>query len=159
MKVTPKTEEDLAKEGLGARELLRDGVYDFEVAEATEETSSKTGADMIKLKLTVFDSKGFPRTVFDYLMEGAMAYKMLHFAESTGLTRQYNSGELSAFDCENKTGRLKIGKEPARGEYRAKNNVVDYEPPATRPLAAKPAAAPAARAKAPVDDIDDQIPF
>jgi hypothetical protein len=165
MKVTPKTEEELAAEGSGPIELLRDGVYDFEVALAEERTSNKTGQEMIELQLRVFGPNGQAKKVYDYLIEGAMSYKVKHFAEAVGLTRAYEAGELSAYDCEGKQGRAKIGREPARDGYQAKNRVIDYEvaTAAARPAQAA-ARAPARSAAQPArrhspSDIDDEIPF
>jgi hypothetical protein len=161
MRLNPKTDEEFAKEGSGPRELLRDGTYDFDVHEATEGVSS-TGNDMITVTLNVYDQHGVARKIYDYLVDGAMGWKVRHCAEACGLLSRYEAGHLDADDLVGKQGRVKIGRESARGDYAAKNRVVDYvaDKSARPPSQAAPAgakSAPAARQAA--RDIDDEIPF
>jgi hypothetical protein len=136
------------------------GTYDFEVELAEDETSKASGRDQMKLTLLVFNTKGEQRKVFDYLgADEKSQWKVRHFCAAVGLIAEYESGELDAWDCQGKTGKLNLALRPARGEYGPSNSVRDYiEAEAT---AAKPAARPAAARKAvPAGTIeDDSIPF
>lgn len=119
MRFTPKTEEEVQQES-----LLPDGVYDFEVAQATDKLSQK-GADMIEIKLRVFYEDSH-RVITDYLLE-AMLWKLKHFCEATGLSGEYASGALSSQMCVHRAGRVKLRIEKDKtGKYKDKNSVVDY---------------------------------
>lgn len=119
MKFEAKSEEQIQKES-----LLPAGEYDFEVIEAKDTQSKKSGADMIALNLKVFR----PDTGFvyarDYLM-AAMAFKLVHFAKSTGLTDAYDKGELTGELCMGRCGRVRLIVEEQAG-YAPKNSVKDY---------------------------------
>jgi hypothetical protein len=117
MKFTPKTDEQLSSEN-----LLPEGIYPFEVAEASNQTS-KAGNPMIKLKLLVYHEDS-PRVIFDYIME-KMPFKLKHFCKVTDQLQRYNAGTLEAHDCAGKTGSVKIAIEEATG-YPSKNVVQDY---------------------------------
>lgn len=118
MKFQPKTENEIANEN-----LIEPGEYDFEVVAAFDKVS-KSGNDMIELKLRVFAER--ERVINDFLLE-KIAYKLRHFAEATGLLDTYNSGDLIADDCVGKAGRVKIGiQKDKTGAYPDKNTVNDY---------------------------------
>lgn len=121
MKFQPKTEKQIIEEG-----LLPAGVYGFEVYEATDKTS-KTGNDMIELKLRLFDDEGNSRgMVTDYLLE-KLAYKLRHAAVACDLESNYENGDLAAIDFSGKIGEVKIRvQEDKTGQYPAKNVVADY---------------------------------
>lgn len=160
MKFTPKSEADIQASS-GSFDPWPSGTYDFEVAEA-EDTTSKAGNDMIKLTLYVFNPEGKRRTVFDYLL-ASIEYKLRHAAEACGLLSAYEQGMLEAFDFTGKTGRLKLGVQPAKDGYDAKNTVRDYvkddgstaeEPAPKRWEAPRRKSEPAA-----AGNIDDEIPW
>lgn len=147
MKFTPKSEKEIQDEN-----LFPAGVYPFEVVKAEDETS-KSGNEMIHLKLRVFSGA---RTQFvdDYLLE-SMAYKLRHAAVTLGLESEYESGRIAASDFEGKEGYLKlIIKKDKKGEYPDKNAVGDYveEPKSSGP--ATPKAGTGGE-----DDASDDIPF
>lgn len=119
MRFTPKTEDELARAS-----LLEAGVYPFEVLVASEGLS-KTGNEMIKLKLNVFGNSGEQVHVFDYLLE-KLEFKLRHFCETIGLLEKYEKGTLSEMDCEGKSGFVKIAIEPANDRFGPKNVVKDY---------------------------------
>jgi hypothetical protein len=120
MQFTPKTEKELAEEG-----LLKTDNYDFEVLNA-ENAISQKGNPMIKLKLNVFGPDGRGVHIFDYLME-AMAFKLRHFCDGAGLIEKYESGKLDAADCVGRTGKAFIRIESDKnGVYPDKNVVKDY---------------------------------
>lgn len=144
MKFAPKSEKEIAEEN-----LIKPGFYDFEVVDATEKTS-KSGNEMIELKLNVFDGDS-PRIVIDYLLE-SMAFKLRHAADACGLLPNYEAGSLLADDFKGKSGKLKIKIDKDKsGQYADKNGVGDY---VKREATAIPDGRPVAPA-----DLDDSIPF
>lgn len=154
MKFTAKSEEQIELEG-----LLPEGEYDFQVLEASDQISKK-GNEMIKLYLNVFDAQGKPRRVVDYIME-AFPKKLIHFCKHTGLEQSYASGSITAYECVDKTGRVRLTIEPA-GEYPAKNAVVDYVEGfkfAPKPATVKPAQPTAPEPIMLDTTADDDMPF
>lgn len=147
MLFNPKTENELQ-----ALNLLPDGTYKFHVDEAQDTKSKSSGADMIKLNLSIFDQNGKEHIVIDYLL-ASLLYKVLHFAETTELESKYSAGSLNAADCIGKTGYAKIytqiGQDKGDGtNYPNRNAVKDYVKKENAPVAQ------------PVDDfIDSEIPF
>lgn len=123
MRFTPKTNEELQREA-----LLEPGYYDFEVVSA-EDAVSKSGSEMIALKLRIFSDRG-ERSVRDWLLPN-MSYKLRHFAETTGLLPAYEAGTFNAEDCKGRTGRVLLKIETQEG-YQPKNSVRDYEKQAVR---------------------------
>ena len=147
MRFVPKSAEDADAFG-----LLKPGVYDFCVQSA-DDGVSKAGNEMIVVDLAIEDADGDVSVVRDYLVgSDGMAYKVRHFAESTGLVALYDKGDMPASAVKGAVGRCKIAIEPAKGEYRAKNKVVDYVAPQT-------AEAKAAIKKQTAELDDDSIPF
>lgn len=112
MKVTPKTEEEL-------NNVWPEGVYPFEVVDA-EETISKKGAEMIKLKLDF----GRGKVIFDYLMD-SFPPKIAHACRYMGLEAEYKAGYLPANVFVGKTGYAKLTKQES-DKYGVQNNVADY---------------------------------
>ena len=132
------------------------GVYDFEIAEAADDTSSK-GNDMISLKLHIYHSDGDRRTVFDYLLD-SIPHKLRHAAYACGLEKAYEAGNLIGADFYGKTGRAKIGIQPEKDGYQAKNVVRDYIVEKSSATTAPGTSARREPASAGVID-DDSIPF
>lgn len=147
MNFTPKTEKEIAE-----MNLIPAGEYDFEIIEANDKVS-KSGNDMIELKLKVFDHNGAERVMFDYLLE-QLAFKLRHAAEACNLVDRYNMGTLVANDFVNKSGRLKLGiQKDKTGAYPDKNTVADYITPKMVETMTAHAAQPAA------EMLSDSIPF
>ena len=120
MKFEPKTEEEI-----NTFSLCPEGEFSFEVLKA-EEKMSKKGNPMIELILKIWDDNGEIHTVYDYLME-AIVYKLKHFCDSTGLKEKYDNGELTDFDCELKTGKVKIIHQKDRNDSsKVRASVKDY---------------------------------
>ena len=151
MKFAPKTEKEVAEEG-----LLPKGEYSFEVMSAEDKVSKASGNEMIALKLHVFDDQGEPRIIFDYLLE-SMARKLRHAAEACGLLTEYESGGLDALDFVGKTGLVKIGiQQDKTGQYPDKNTVTDYvRRGSQQPTASKVPPGLLGEGK----PLDDEIPF
>jgi len=148
MKYTPKTEEQLADES-----LLDDGLYDFEIIDV-DDRPSKKGNDMITLKLAVFNNDGTQRHIYDYLVIGNPfgERRLRHAARTCGILDIYNSGNLTAQDFLDKSGRVLLKRQNGTSEYPAPKNIVsDYPAPGDD----KPAP-PVGPAK---DIINDDIPF
>lgn len=98
MKFTPKSEAEL-------RNTWDAGTYPFKVIEASDSVS-KSGKDMIVLKLRLFDGEN-TLTVMDYLGDWSM-YKIKHLCEACGLEDKYNAGEIVAFMFEDREGKVKL---------------------------------------------------
>lgn len=147
MQFTPKTEEEIIK-----GTLLPEGFYPFEVMDAEDKTS-KSGNEMIVLKLKVFGQDGSQRHVYDYLLE-SMALKLIHGAQTMGLEEKYNSGQLLAIDFLGRTGTVHLIIDDKQSTYDPKNSVKDYKKDAGE-VAGKQAESsqPAAQME------DDEIPF
>ena len=125
MKFTAKTDEEIKSEDKYAP--FEAGEYFFEVLEA-EDAVSSNGNDMIKINIKVFDN-GTERTtrIYDYLLE-AMLFKVKHFCDSTGLTKQYEAGELSSDLLVGQTGKVQLIIDTYKkdGEEKTTNKVKDY---------------------------------
>jgi hypothetical protein len=161
MRVTPISEEEAEAQSAN---LWPESEYDYEVRDASEETSKNTGNEMIKLEIWVFNQEGGRRLVFDYLVGGEKsAWKVRKFAASCGLLPQFEKGDLIAPEIVGRTGRCKLGIQPAKDGYQAKNVVRDYIKAASAPEAAPPSRLvprqSLSRVKTPAGDIDDEIPF
>jgi len=159
MRFQPRTEADIKAES-NQRNLWPKGTYDFEVVSASDEVS-KSGNDMIKLVLKVYDASGNSQMVWDYLLE-AMAAKLVHACDALGLNDRYDSGELDASDFDGKAGQVILYIQKGQNGYPDKNAVADYVRPkggaAAHAVTPRVPAAVAARAKG-GGDIDDEIPF
>lgn len=145
------------------------GEYNFEVTDAEDTESKSSGMEMIKLTLTIFDREGKSRKVFDYLTgDDRVQWKVRHFAEATGLVKNYEMGDLEAHHCQSRQGLCRIRIRPARDGYDAQNQVGDYIPAGE--LKATASAPRKAQVAYPMKgdkksyeqtskDLDDSIPF
>lgn len=145
MKITPKKEEELNNFS-----LFNEGIYNFEVLSA-EDTVSKSGNEMIKLKIRVSKPDYSTTIIFDYLLE-AIAYKIRHFAYAIGIGELYEKGNIDAIHCIGKIGQLELGIQqgqpnPNGGYYQDKNIVKDYIAEVKEPVTIES------------DFIDCEIPF
>lgn len=148
MKFKPKSAEQIKQEEKERKEafLWPVGEYSFEILEA-EEGLSNAGNQQIKAKVKLFKDDGKSQTVYDYLQpEGAMAHKLRHLSEASGLLTEYETGEIEDYQLVGKTGICKVGiNKDKTGQYPDRNGIVDY-------LVSPSKAAPKA-----VED--DEIPF
>ncbi len=127
MNFTPKTVEEIEteKREFATQSLLPKGWYDFEVMEAEDTKSKKSGKDMIKLKLRVFNPNGGEKHVYDYLIETAPTH-LFDFCESVGLENDYHAGTLTAQDCIGKSAKVKIAIDDKDENYEPKNVAKNY---------------------------------
>lgn len=150
MRFVPKTEEECSN-------LLVEGTYPFEILEA-EDTQSKAGNDMLKLKLGIDDGNGSQHGIIDYLVE-AVAFKLRHLADTVGLLKEYERGELKADMLVGRAGQCKIVVTPAKDNFAAKNSVRDYVKRGQKEvITPKVEAVKNGNTKA-RDNMDDEIPF
>lgn len=120
MKVTQRTDQELQN-----MNLIDPGQYPFEIIESVQRLS-KSGNEMIALKLKIWDINGHERIVFDYLLD-SMAHKVKSFCRSVGLLDKYESGELLPTDCLGKCGSLNLViQKDKTGQYSDRNSVKDY---------------------------------
>lgn len=146
MKIQPKKEEELSK-----FDLLPDGTYPFTVLESGEIPSKSVknkGRMMFAVKLNVHGPNG-DRHVYDYFADWFSEWKLKHFADTTGQSKEYEAGELNgdASAFAGRVGFVKLGQEPG-GKYKAKNVVDDYV------VKEQPK-----EANAPTPPEDDSVPF
>jgi len=144
MKFKPQTAEESAS---AERRPLRAGIYDAEVLEV-EETRSKAGNDMLKLKLGVFRPQGGQDWVYDYITD--TSYRLGQLMSACGLSEQYQKGEVHPDEFEGKCFKVTLKIDPARGEYSERNSVGRYG------LATPKPAAPNKEAD---EEEGDEIPF
>lgn len=126
MKYKPKSEEQIAKE-----RLIPDGIYDFEILEAND-GCSKSGKDMITLKMRVYLPSGNSISLTDWLVATEeMSWKIRKFAESIGMLAEYETGELIADDMPGRSGKVQITSKDDP-EYGPQNRVKGYGEPKSR---------------------------
>lgn len=148
MSYIPKSEEQLAKEG-----LFSEGIYDFEVID-TSDKPSKKGNDMFTLKLSIFDNDGMQRHIFDYIALGNNfgERKLRHAANACGLISIYSSGNMTDRDFLNKTGKVFLKQQDGTTDFPMPKNVIaDYLPRSNDEVSAP--------VKPIQEIIDDGIPF
>ncbi len=120
-------------------QLLKEGEYDAVIA-ASQDKTSGSGNPMMDITLQVFDAAGKARDVRDFLVfTKGMMWKIIHFADSAGLLKQYEEGKLCSEVAIGNRVRVKItieeGSEipqdklkgkPTGTKYPNKNKVDDY---------------------------------
>ena len=124
MHFKPKSEKELQQDNERLLLPVRKEPYPATVVKAADKVS-KSGNEMIEITLSIFADDGTSRYVTDYLM-AAMMHKLFHFAEATGLMDAYSAGTICADDCLNREVFAKLGIDPAKGDFAAKNVVKDY---------------------------------
>ena len=148
MKITPQSEEEVANK-FG---LLPDGTYPFTVLDSRE-TPSKSeknkGRMKFDLKLNVHGPDG-DRHVYDYFADWFSSWKLRHFCASTGLLSAYEAGEVDGAKggFTGRQGYVTVETDPANGNFKAKNAVVDY---VVKESSSQPTATPT--------EADDDVPF
>ena len=120
-------------------QLLKEGVYEA-VITASQDTTSSKGSPMMDITVTVYDNNGKTHDVRDFLVfTKPMMWKIVHFAESAGIEKQYAEGKLCSELAINKTVMVKVTVEqgseiphdklkgkPAGTRYFDKNKIDDY---------------------------------
>lgn len=104
--------------------ILPVGEYNYEVA-AAEDTISKFNNDeeQIQLNLRIFHDGGV--VYLNQWLSPSKTWKIKQFAFSVGLVDRFEAGTLTAADCLDKAGKLKLGQyEDKSGTMR--NSVFKY---------------------------------
>ena len=154
------TEQEATEERF---QLFKEGIYDAVVGTA-EDRMSSTGNAMMDITLHVYDSNGKTKDVRDFLvLTKSMMWKVIHFADSAGLLKEYEDGKLCSDVALGKNIQVKIvieqgkeipldklnGKAPG-SRYSDKNKVEDY---------IKKADQQKIELQKTVEQLDDPIPF
>ncbi len=120
-------------------QLLKEGEYNA-VIKASVDATSSTGNPMMDMTLAVYDENGRSCDVRDFMVfTPKMMWKVIHFAESAGLLKEYEAGKLCSQFVVNANVKVKIGidegKEipqeylkgkPLGSKYPDKNKIIDY---------------------------------
>jgi len=104
--------------------ILPDGEYSYEVV-TSEDTISKfnDGEEQIQLNLRIFHDGG--QLLLNAWLSPSKTWKIKQFAYSVGLVDRFEAGTLTAADCLDKAGKLKLGNyEDKTGTTR--NSVFKY---------------------------------
>ena len=120
-------------------QLLPDGEYEA-VVDASIDKPSSNGNPMMEVTLSVYDANGHHHPVKDYLVfTRGMMWKVIHFAESAGVMKEYTEKKFCSDLIINKSVRVRLaiekggeipfdklkGKAPG-SRYSDKNKVEDY---------------------------------
>lgn len=152
MRVTPKTDEQ--HEAEQAERLAQykpwpaGSIVDYEILHA-DDTTSKSGKDMIKVDVRIFNAEGKTKDLTDYIGEWN-DYKLKRINPE-----RYEAGLVEAFDLIGKTGKAKIGiqigglKDDGT-RYADKNDIKEY-------LKRDETVQKSIKASSP--ELDDEIPF
>jgi len=107
--------------------FFAEGEAFFEVLSA-EEKKSKSGNDMIELKLKISDSTGKIGTMNEYLPNTKKAlFKIRDFARATGQYDKFKSGTFDATDCIFKNGKCLIKHEDEKAKIKSYIDITDDE--------------------------------
>lgn len=124
--------------------LMEDGDYDAVVKTSLRRTS-QTGNVMADMTVAVYDKKGNPHDIRDFLVfSEKMLWKMKHFCDSAKLEKEYLDEKFEPEMAANRNVRVQIrtqkgneipsdklnGKEPG-SRYPDKNVINDYLPNAS----------------------------
>lgn len=121
-------------------QLLKEGEYDAVITSSSDTISANSGNPMMDMTVSVFDANGKQHDVRDFLVfTKNMMWKVVHFADSAGLLKEYEERKLCSEVAVNARVRVKINieeggiipqdklKGKALGsKYPDKNKVEDY---------------------------------
>jgi len=120
-------------------QLLKEGEYEAVITSSQDKTSN-SGNPMMDMTIAVYDAEGKPHDVRDFLVfTNQMMWKIIHFASSAGIMKEYEEGKLCSQIAIDRRVRVKItieeGSEipedklkgkPLGSKYPDKNKVEDY---------------------------------
>jgi hypothetical protein len=121
-------------------QLIKEGIYDAVITASQDTTSASSGNPMMDMTVTVYDENGKTHDIRDFLVfTKQMMWKVVHFAESANIVKEYEAGKLCSQIAINKTVQVKIvveqGSEipqdklkgkPLGTRYFDKNKIEDY---------------------------------
>lgn len=119
--------------------LIKEGVYEG-IITSSQDTKSSTGNPMMDMTITVYDENGKPYEIREFLVfTKNMMWKVIHFADSSGLLKEYEEGRLCSEVAINKRVVVKVvieeGKEipqdklqgkPIGSKFPDKNKISEY---------------------------------
>ena len=154
MQFTPQTDEEIKAEDRKREEdiLLPEGEYNCTIGEA-EKHMSKAGKESIKIGMKVFREDGEHVLCWDYLTPNFMK-KWKHAAETFGLHAEFKAGHIEASMFDGKSGKVKVTQED-QGKYGIQNRIDDYVVVKGQKIEDFNGEAN----KAPIDELEDNIPF
>jgi len=121
-------------------QLVKEGIYDAVITASQDTVSANSGNPMMDMTVTVYDENGKARDIRDFLVfTKAMMWKVVHFADSAGIVKEYEEGKLCSEVAIGKRVQVKITVEegseipqdklkgkPMGSKYPDKNKVEDY---------------------------------
>ena len=121
-------------------QLMKEGVYEGVITVSSDTKSQNSGNPMMDITVTVYDENGRTHEVRDFLVfTKQMMWKVIHFAESAGLLKEYEEGKLCSEVALNKMVLVKLTVEQgseipaeklngkaAGSRYFDKNKIEDY---------------------------------
>jgi len=121
-------------------QLIKEGEYDAVITASQDTHSANSGNPMMDMTVSVYDANGKAHDIRDFLVfTKAMMWKIVHFANSAGILKEYEEGKLCSEVAIGKRVRVKIvveeGSEipqdklkgkPMGSKYPDKNKVEDY---------------------------------
>lgn len=131
------TEEQAMQERF---QLMKAGEYDAVIISSADKVSVNSGNPMMEMVVNVFDDEGKSHEIRDYLVfTKTMMWRVIHFADSAGLLKEYENKKLCSKVAAGKRIRVKIiieegsiipedklkGK-PLGSRYPDKNKIEDY---------------------------------
>lgn len=143
--------------------LLKEGEYDAVVSASLDTISVNSGNPMMDMTIAVYDENGKSHDIRDFLVfTPKMMWKVVHFADSAQLSKEYEDGKLCSEVALWRKVRVKINIEqggiipedklkgkPFGSKYPDKNKIEDYlKHGVKQPVA-----------KNDVDGLDDDVPF
>ena len=148
-------------------QLMKEGIYDAVITASQDTTSASSGNPMMDMTVTVYDENGKTHDVRDFLVfTKQMMWKVVHFAESAEIQKEYAEGKLCSQVAINRTVKVKINVEPGSeipqdklkgkplgSKYPDKNKVEDYLPKGEQGAKGVP------NGDTPPPFTDDDIPF
>ena len=132
-----------------AEQLCPKGKAPFTILEA-EQVTSKSGKEMLKLKLNVHSDDGNDYHVYDYVSPEFMAFKFRHFFYAIGAGQAYEAGTVDVDSLVGREGWCEVGHQKGKDGYKTKESISDY---LTESDKSKPVPAPAK------PDNTDDVPF
>jgi len=120
-------------------QLMKEGIYEG-VITSSQDTKSSTGNPMMDMTVTVYDENGKPHDVREFLVfTKTMMWKVIHFCDSAGLLKEYESGKLCSQMAIDKRVMVKVAVEegseipqdklkgkPLGSKYPDKNKIGEY---------------------------------
>lgn len=114
------------QEALAERfQLIKEGIYEG-IITSSQDTKSSTGNPMMDMIVTVYDENGKPHEVRDFLVfTKTMMWKVIHFCDSAGILKEYETGNLCSKVAIDKRVMVKIvveeGKEIPQDKLQGKS--------------------------------------